>query len=360
MPFYLPEKIIIDPKVRSSALTENIIRNAPSIPVEYRRVDKDSLNHLTCKDLVIAHYQGNFYKPCPGTLHYLCCQYKILNIGLNCPLACTYCILQSYLDHPAMVVHANVEEMLQELDALFSQYPTTIFRIGTGEFTDSLVLDPLSELTKVIVPSFANQKNAFLELKTKTTNVHNLQGLEHRGKTIVAWSLNSPRVVREEEPGAPSIEERLLAAQKCQGWGYRLAFHFDPVIFYPGWEEDYQKTIELLFTMIKPSAITWISLGCFRYMPKLKAAIQEKFHRSRIIYEEFIQGLDGKMRYLEVLRQEIYAKMAYWIRQKAPHCFLYLCMESPKVWRNSLGCAPFDNREFQAWLDQRCQGQVTR
>ena len=356
MPLYLPKRIIIDPKVRSSSLVETIIQNAPSVPVEYRKIDKDSFHLVNCDDLVIAHYQGNFYKPCPGTLHYLCCQYKILNIGLNCPLACTYCILQSYLDHPALVLHANVEEMLAELDELFSEHPSTTFRIGTGEFTDSLVLDHLSGLTKILVPYFADQENAYLELKTKTTNIHNLKGLEHRGKTIVAWSLNSSRVVRREELGAPSIEERLLAAQKCQEWGYRLAFHFDPIIFYPGWEEDYQKTIEQLFSMIEASRIAWISLGCFRYMPKLKAIIQEKSHKSRIIYEEFIQGLDGKMRYLEVLRQEIYSRMVHWIRQKDPECFLYFCMESPKIWRNCLGFAPASNQELQSWLDQRCRG----
>ncbi len=356
MPLYLPKRILIDPNVQSSTLVETIIRNASSVPVECRKIDKDSFHLVNCDDLVIARYQGNFYKPCPGTLHYLCCQYKILNVGLNCPLACTYCILQSYLDHPALVVHANVEEMLAELDALFSEYPSTTFRIGTGEFTDSLVLDHLSELTKILVPYFAEQENAYLELKTKTTNIHNLNGLEHRGKTIVAWSLNSSLVVRREELGAPSIEERLLAAQKCEDWGYRLAFHFDPIIFYPGWEEDYQKTIEQLFSMIKASNIAWISLGCFRYMPKLKAIIQEKFHQSRIVYEEFIQGLDGKMRYLEVVRQEIYAKMVHWIRQKSPECFLYLCMESPKIWRNCLGFAPASNQELQSWLDRRCRG----
>jgi spore photoproduct lyase len=356
MPMYLPKRIIIDPKVRSSSMVETVLQNAASVPVEYRKIDKDSFPLVNCDDLVIACYQGNFYKPCPGTLHYLCCQYKILNVGLNCPLACTYCILQSYLDHPALVLHANVEEMLAELDVLFSAHPSTTFRIGTGEFTDSLVLDHLSGLTKILVPYFADRENAYLELKTKTTNIHNLKGLEHRGKTIVAWSLNSARVVKREERGAPSIEERLLAAQKCQEWGYRLAFHFDPIIYYPGWEEDYCKTIEQLFSMIDASHIAWISLGCFRYMPKLKPIIQEKFHHSRIVYEEFIQGLDGKMRYLEVLRQEIYSRMVHWIRQKDPECFLYLCMESSRIWRNCLGFAPASNRQLQSWLDQRCRG----
>jgi len=354
MPLYLPKRIIISPQLSSSSpLVESILRHAPCAQVEYRKIDQDCLHLLTADDLVVTRHQGSFYKPCPGTQHYLCCQYKILHIGANCPLSCTYCILQAYLDHPAMVVHANVEEMLSELDELFFRFPSSFFRIGTGELTDSLVLDHLTGLSTILVPYFAAQKNACLELKTKTTNVGHLKDLDHRGKTIVAWSLNSASVVCREELGAPSVEERLLAARACQEWGYRLAFHFDPIIYYPGWEKEYQETIEQLFSTIKPSRIAWISLGCFRYLPRLKPIIQEKFHHSRIIYEEFIQGLDGKMRYLEILRQQIYANMVRWIRQRAPECFLYLCMESPKVWRNSVGFAPASNQELQSWLDHR-------
>ena len=90
------------------------------------------------------------------------------------------------------------------------------------------------------------------------------------------------------------------------------------------------------------------------FMPKLKPIIQEKFPHSHLIYEEFIRGLDGKMRYLEIIRQEIYSKMISWIRQRAPKCFVYLCMESPKIWRNCVGYTPADNKELKSWLDQCC------
>ena len=351
---YRPQKIIISPDVRSSSLVKTIIHNCPSIPIEYCNINKDSPHLQEKNNLVITRNKGNFYKPCPGTSNYLCCLYKILNIGLNCPLSCTYCILQSYLEFPALTIHANLNEMFEELDRLFTQFPGQIFRIGTGEFTDSLVLDHITELSKILVPYFARQQKAYLELKTKTDSIHNLENLNHQGKTIIAWSLNSSRIVNQEELGAPSIERRLLAAQKCQNWGYKLAFHFDPIIFYPGWEKEYQETIEKLFSTIKASHITWISLGCFRFMPKLKPIIQEKFPHSHLIYEEFIRGLDGKMRYLEIIRQEIYSKMIFWIRQRDPKCFVYFCMESPKIWRNCVGYTPAKNEGLKSWLDQCC------
>ncbi|MGA1875459.1 MAG: SPL family radical SAM protein [bacterium] len=355
-----PKKIIISSEVRFSPFVKTILSNCPSIPIEYQEVRRDSPCLAEKGNLVIIRHKGDFYKPCPGTLNYLCCQYKILHIGLNCPLACSYCILQSYLDHPAMVVHANTDEMLEELDRVLSRSPSDIFRIGTGELTDSLVLDPLTGLSKILVPYFAYQPMAFLELKTKTDNIHNLEGLDHRGKTIVAWSLNSERIVKQEELGAPSIKRRLQAARKCQDWGYSLAFHFDPIFFYPGWEREYRHTIEDLFSAVKPSQIAWISLGCFRFMPKLKSIISEAYPQSRIIYEEFIRGMDGKMRYLEPVREEMYTRMISWIREITPHCLIYLCMESPKIWRNCFGFSPADNRELQALLDRRCLDMIAQ
>ena len=351
---YQPKKIIISSGVQSTSLVKTILHNCPSVPVEYREITKDSPHLQKENNLVVTRNKGNFYKPCPGTLNYLCCLYKILHIGLNCPLSCTYCILQSYLEYPALIIHPNLNEMFEELDRLFTQFPNQIFRIGTGEFTDSLVLDHITELTKILVPYFARQQRSFLELKTKTDTIHNLKNLDHQGKTIIAWSLNSSRIVKQEELRATSIEKRLFAAQQCQDWGYPLAFHFDPLIFYPDWEKEYQETIENLFSTIKASRIAWISLGCFRFMPKLKPIIQEKFPHNRLIYEEFIRGLDGKMRYLEIIRQKMYSKMVSWIRQRAPQCFIYLCMESPIIWRNCLGYAPADNEELKSWLDNCC------
>ena len=111
---YQPQKIIISPEVRSSSLVKTIIHNCPSVSIEYRKIVKDSPYLQEKNNLVITHNKGNFYKPCPGTSNYLCCLYKILNIGLNCPLSCTYCILQSYLEYPALTIHANLNEMFEK------------------------------------------------------------------------------------------------------------------------------------------------------------------------------------------------------------------------------------------------------
>ncbi len=351
---FQPQKIIISPEVKNAPMVKTILHNCPTASIKYTTIDHEPACLHQKNVLLLTQNKGNFYKPCPGTISYLCCLYKILNIGVNCPLSCSYCILQAYLEHSIPTVHVNIEKMIEELDGRFDQYPSRVFRIGTGEFTDSLAFDHLTEFSKMLIPYFALKDNAFLELKTKTDIIDNLGNLDHRQKTVVSWSLNASRIVREEEHNAPSVDRRLLAAKKCQDWGYKLAFHFDPIIFFPGWEIEYQDVIDELFSMVNPSRVVWISLGCFRYIPKLKPIIQEKFSESRIIYEEFIRGLDGKMRYLEVIREQMYSQLISRIRKHAPNVFLYFCMESPKIWQKCLGFCPANNGELQSLLNEQC------
>ena len=120
--------------------------------------------------LHLLNHKGEFLKPCPGTKEYICCGYQILNVATNCPLDCTYCILQSYfLNQPNLRIHVNLEENLAGILAAIDKNPHQIFRVGTGEFADSLALDPIAHWTDILMGPFSARKNAVLEFKTKTT-----------------------------------------------------------------------------------------------------------------------------------------------------------------------------------------------
>ncbi|MBW1677254.1 MAG: DNA photolyase, partial [Deltaproteobacteria bacterium] len=126
----------------------------------------------------------------------------------------------------------------------------------------------------------------------------------------------------------------------------------DPLILYEGWEKDYRRLVRELFASVSAQNIVWISLGSFRFMPSLKPIIRKRFQRSRIIYGEFIPGMDGKMRYFKPLRIELYRKMAAWIRELAPDVMLYFCMEDQEVWERALGFVPEDRGGLSRMLDE--------
>jgi spore photoproduct lyase len=355
------KKIFVDTTVEKSKYTQGILERLPRIPVEYTNNTRDLFDEINQADdpisagkqiLVIERNKGAFLKKCPGTKEYICCGYQILNFSTQCDLECSYCILQAYFNNPALRIFANLDEMFAELQEKIDDDKQHLWRIGTGEFTDSLSLEEITGFSEYVIPFFIERKNTILELKTKTTNVAFLKKFDPQGRIMLAWSLNSERIQREEEKKTPPIKARIDAAKVCLANGYRISFHFDPIIYYAGWEGDYQKTIDYLFSSIDPNKISWISMGCFRFMPQLKDVITQRHPRSVVLLGEFIKGLDGKMRYPKPLRIDLYKKMATMLHHTKHNFKLYLCMESDEVWRKALDFSPKDSAGLIEHLDR--------
>lgn len=352
-------KIFIEDRVADSPVTAQIVNSSrlkmetvTSLHVVFEQVRRAPDPEGAAKQiLVLARNQGRFIKACPGTSHYHCCGYQILHIGSYCTMDCSYCILQAYFHPPALQLFVNYNDLMVELESLKAK--TTVTRIGTGEFTDSLIWEPLTNLNREwLIPWFANQDRAVLELKTKTVNIQKLLPLTHNRKTILAWSLNTPEMIATQERGTASLNARLKAARACQKAGYPVAFHFDPLVIYNGCEDDYAAVIQKLCQQVDMTHVVWVSLGTLRFMPALKKVIERRFPQSKIPYGEFITGLDNKMRYFKPLRIALYQRIVQSFQQYAPDTLLYYCMEDDDVWRKTLGFTPEEKGGIARMLDQ--------
>ena len=355
------ERIHVEEDCLNDSVTRDILARTGDIPVDIIKSNSPGLPDFGLypkslsrgkRHLLLSRNRGRFLKPCPGTKEYCCCDYQVLNIGMNCPMDCVYCILQAYLNNPWLSFFVNYDDLVKELSEAFAMRPDRFWRIGTGEFTDSLALDRLTGLSRVLVEFMHDKKNGLLELKTKTAVVDNLKGLDHGGRTVVAWSLNSPAIVAKEELRTATLEQRLTAAAQCAAWGYKLAFHFDPIIYHPDWEKGYTDTINRLFSAVPGDSIAWISMGCLRYLPSLKEIAVQRFPNSKFFYEEFIQGLDGKSRYFRTLRVEMYKHLYQELNKRAAaDTCIYLCMESDDIWQEVLGFTPQERGGLARMLD---------
>ncbi|MDP6180357.1 MAG: hypothetical protein QGG48_10740 [Desulfatiglandales bacterium] len=353
------KKIHIEENAEGYGSTIRILKRLGGLPGERVEPDEarerpDSLD-MDKATIRLISFKGEFFKPCPGTKEYICCGYQILQVGTNCPMDCSYCILQAYFNKPSLRVFVNLEEKLEHIGRLMDSNPDKIFRIGTGEFTDSLALEHLAGWNDILLPFFSKRKNAVLELKTKTDRIKSLLSSNQRDRIIVSWSLNSPYIASREEHGAPGLEKRLLAARKCQSEGFTLGFHFDPLIQHPNWKEGYMRTLEMINRYIDPKGIIWISLGCLRYMPSLKAIIRKRHPGTHILDGEFVPGLDGKLRYFKPIRIIIYSFMKEMLEKWYGDLGLYLCMESHEVWHKSLGWSPVNSVGLSRYLDERVE-----
>lgn len=347
------KRIILEPGAGAFDACTAILDRLPHLPVSDADATESAPFAMDKKSLRLISFPGQILKPCPGTREYICCDYHILHVGTNCPLDCSYCILQGYFNQPSLRVFVNLKERLQELDLLLDRQPGRIFRIGTGEFTDSLAMDPIARWSETLLPFFSRRKNAILELKTKTDRIRGLLQSAYRERIIVSWSLNSPFIAATEEHGAPPLEKRLRAAARCQKEGFALGFHFDPMIHHRDWRAGYQKTVELMDKYINPRGIIWMSLGALRFMPHLKSIIRRRHPRTAILDGEFIPGLDGKMRYFKPIRLELFSFMAENLSAWHRDLGLYLCMESDEAWTKALGWSPGHTAGLSRYLDRR-------
>jgi spore photoproduct lyase len=346
---YHPKLILVHDRSWQDKATHEILERLPGI--EVRTIQDKDISPYGEDTLVLMRYPGNFLRGCQGAGAEICCNYHIVSYAWNCHFQCTYCVLQAYLGSEALVVCTNFDDLLCEVKETLQQFPDQTFRIGTGELADSLALDSITCYSRQMVPFFAAMPNGILELKTKSDQIANLRDLDHGGHTVISWSMNSKRICRTEEFKAAAFEERLAAALQCQKWGYKLGFHFDPIIYYEGWEPEYREAIQEIFSVIDPDRIAWISLGALRFTPHLRDMVRKRFPKSQVPYGEFVPGHHGKLRYFRPIREEMYRKMNSWIHDAAPKVFVYLCMENRLVWERSMGGAPCDSHHLCEQMD---------
>lgn len=353
---FSPEEILVERGSDSGPIFNNLKRAFPDVPFtltdELRTAARSSAEPsdgfgAAKRRLVLARHRGEFLKKCPGSDGAVCCNYFVVNFASNCPMDCSYCYLQEYLaGNPALKVFGNVGDLLSEADALLARHRKTFFRIGTGEITDSLALDPYIGFSAEVVPFFAAQPNVLLELKTKSDAVEGLVGLDPKERVVVSWSMNPQKVIDADEHSTASLAERIAAARRCEAAGYKLGFHFDPLVEYPGWENDYRDMVGKIFASVDHRRVAWLSLGVLRTTPALKRAMRARFPESRLPTGEQVLCPDGKLRYFQPLRVAMYKKMLGWIRAASPTVFVYLCMESREVWEQVFGFVPACEKEL--------------
>ncbi|HOK39552.1 MAG TPA: hypothetical protein PLD27_00735 [bacterium] len=290
--------------------------------------------------LLFLEKKGRILKPCPGTHNLRCCNYTVLDTGLNCPFDCQYCFLQFYLNFYPNILFVNIEKKLNEKINFFKKAKKYI-RIGTGEFIDSLVFDDLIPFSKILINFFKDYKNIILEFKTKSNKTENLLRENPYSNIVVSYSLNSEKIINLYELKTTTLSERIKCLKILSEYGYKVGIHFDPIFYYKDCFKDYSDMFEQIFnSQIKENSICWISLGTFRFNSKLKPIVKIRFKETEIFTGEFVQCADEKFRYFQKNRIKIYNFFINQIRKKYPKVFIYLCMESPTVWKNTLGWFP--------------------
>ncbi len=270
-----------------------------------------------------------------------------LHSAWGCLHTCAYCNIGEFVN-----IALNLEDYLERLARLVREN-AWLKLYKYDNHTDIPAFEPEYGWCEGLVGFFAGQ-DAFLMLYTKSHNVDFLLDLDHRGRTIVCWTLSCDRVSRLIEHGAPSMRERIEAARKCWRAGYPVRARFSPIIPIKGWRVENERLIAEYLGAVQPDVLT---LDMFKWIEPARA--RDMFDLS-LWDEDFAGWVDrmaalepkarprpilpnGKQLFSDELRARAYRFFIEQIRKRSPATRIALCGETPEMWAalaSDLGMTP--------------------
>ncbi|MFC1712412.1 spore photoproduct lyase family protein [Candidatus Poribacteria bacterium] len=206
---------------------------------------------------IIQRLLGRSYTGCGGPIRnreLICRRTHEFHTIDGCLHRCLYC---SSSANQYVTLAMNLEEFVEEkLDKIVKDNPwQKVFRYQT-QVSDALCFEPEYGAGEVFTNYFAGLDDRYLIFHTSSANVDHLLDLDHKGHTIVLWSLTSDTVSKEIEVCSGTTEERIEAARKCQDAGYTVRFKFKPIVPVKNWREECADMIEKLFAATDPDVLS--------------------------------------------------------------------------------------------------------
>ena len=240
--------------------------------------------------LILAVKEGEFVLPAPVEYHVGGRHNYYFSHMLNSPYDCRYCFLQGMYSSAHYVLFVNYEDFkndIANITKINSKDPSWFF---SGYDCDSLAFDPVSNFVNHFVPFIAENSNARMELRTKSTQIRALNKIDVTSNVICAFSFTGELANRSLEHRVPENSKRISAMAKLQYRGWPVAVRFDPMMYYQNWRQDFSQLCLNLFKKINPAYLDSVSIGAFR-MPV------NYFRKVRSLYPTeslFVAGLHQK------------------------------------------------------------------
>ncbi|MCG2659659.1 MAG: radical SAM protein [Kiritimatiellae bacterium] len=174
----------------------------------------------------------------------------------GCPFRCSYCSFGG-----VNRIFVNMEEYVEHLDDLCKLKPFQRLYKWDNQ-TDVSCFEPEWGAARLLVEYFARKPGKYLEIYTgKSDNIDDLLSLDHKGKTILQWSIVARTQSTVIEKETAPWDRRIEAARKCQEAGYIVRFRFSPIVPVKNWKEENAELIDLIFAKTKPDVISLCAFG---------------------------------------------------------------------------------------------------
>ncbi|OQK16620.1 DNA photolyase [Methyloprofundus sedimenti] len=223
---------------------------------------------------------------------------------LNCLYDCRYCFLQGMYQSANYVLFVNYEDYFTDIQRLSAVTPDQAVHFFSGYDCDSLALEPVTDFVQEFLPVIRAIPNAWMELRTKSTQVRHLLDTPAFERCIVAFSFTPDEIASALEHKAPAISKRLDALNKLQNHGWPIGLRFDPIIYEDEYQLHYQNLFKTVFAKINPDTLHSVSLGVFRLPDKYFKKIHKLYPEEKLFVSP-LESKQGMMSYKTALEDEM-------------------------------------------------------
>lgn len=168
------------------------------------------------------------------------------SFGYGCLFDCSYCYMKRH-KAKGLDVATNIEQILTEINshayfADVSKPNQTHEKYITYDIScnEDFALHSKYHDWKKIFEFFRDHEKAMATLATKTIPNEFLE-FNPKGKVRIRFSLMPQTLADIVEPNTAPIINRIIAIDRFIKAGYDVHVNFSPVVYYPGWLEDYKE-----------------------------------------------------------------------------------------------------------------------
>ena len=289
---------------------------------------KPYLHKRTNLNLYIGEKKGTLVKEAPPAYGHGTEKHYYFIHAYNCIYECQYCYLQGHFNSPDIVLFINHEDIVKEMEELCSLEENKDAWFHAGEFSDSLALSHITNELEVYFDFFKRYPQTKLELRTKSSNIMPLLKLEPLKNVFVSFTLSSHEAGKAFDYRCPSVRSRLTSIKKLVEHGFNIGIHFDPIIYHPNFEQDYEKLLTELASILPSEQLGYISIGVVRFTKDVYKEVENNYPDSPITKQDYIKSFDNKVRYNLAMRMWILNTVKnICIKNEYEESKIYLCME---------------------------------
>lgn len=243
---------------------------------------------------------------------------------MNCIYDCRYCFLQGMYRSANYVLFVNYEDFGEQITKTVTEDQAGGSYFFSGYDCDSLALDPVSHFTDYFIPLFRQLPAAWLELRTKSTQIRKLLDIEPVDNCVVAFSFSPDDVTQKLEHKTPSVTRRLDSLIKLQQKGWKTGLRFDPLIYHEGYKQSYEDLFRQIFEVVSLDQLHSVSLGNFR-MPESFFRNIVKLYPDEKLFAGPLSKNAGMVSYKEDIEQEMLDTCSRQVLEYIPEKLFFPC-----------------------------------